>query len=62
MNGRFIYVFDDDARDKLLSAGFSMLHADNTNHAYVFAANSKLSFSFEEISYVATDTLTYPHT
>jgi len=61
MNGRFIYVFDDDAKDKLLSAGFTMMRADSKNHTYVFAVDNRLSFSFEEISYVATDTLTYPH-
>ncbi len=61
MQGRFIYVFDEAAKDKLLSAGFTLLNEDDAKHMYVFAANGKLSFSFEEISYVATDTLTYPH-
>ena len=35
-NGKFIYVFDTDSRDKLLRAGYTMLAKDERSNIFIF--------------------------
>lgn len=58
MNGRFIYVFSEDARDRLLRLGFQQLKDDVTSHTYVFA-NDKAMFAEMPDECVLSDTLTF---
>lgn len=55
----FIYVFDENARDQLLSRGFEMLGQNNEKHIFVFLNTGNLNFEDEDIRYVLSDTLTF---
>ena len=56
---KFIYVFDKEARDKLLSAGLKLLKSDKKNEVYVFANQMDVAFALAGIAFVRTDTLTF---
>lgn len=58
MNGRFIYVFSEDARERLLRLGFQQLKADPATHAYIFA-NDQAKFTEMPDGCVLSDTLTF---
>lgn len=55
----FIYVFDENARDQLLSMGCEMLGKNNEKHIFVFLNTGNLNFEDEDIRYVLSDTLTF---
>lgn len=55
----FIYVFDENARDQLLSKGCEMLGQNNEKHIFVFLNTGNLNFEDENIRYVLSDTLTF---
>ena len=55
----FIYVFDENARDQLLSRGSEMLGQNNEKHIFVFLNTGNLNFEDEDIRYVLSDTLTF---
>lgn len=55
----FIYVFDENARDQLLSKGCEMLGQNNEEHIFVFLNTGNLKFEDEDIRYVLSDTLTF---
>lgn len=55
----FIYVFDENARDQLLSRGGEMLGQNNEKHIFVFLNTGNLNFEDEDIRYVLSDTLTF---
>lgn len=55
----FLYVFDKESRDELLSIGFRLLKSDNKNDVYVFANRNDMAFELSEISFVRSDTLTF---
>lgn len=55
----FIYVFDENARDQLLSKGCEMLEQNNEKHIFVFLNTGNLKFEDEDIRYVLSDTLTF---
>lgn len=56
---RFLYVFDKEARDELLVAGFRLLKSDKKNDVYVFANKMDVAFELADISFVRSDTLTF---
>lgn len=55
----FIYVFDESARDQLLSMGCEMLGQNNEKHIFVFLNTGNLNFEYGDIRYVLSDTLTF---
>lgn len=55
----FIYVFDENARDQLLSKGCEMLGQNKEKHIFVFLNTGNLNFEDEDIRYVLSDTLTF---
>lgn len=59
--GKFIYVFNAAARDKLAQAGFLLLKEDEWNSIYVFTVGDTMNFSdvLSEVSYIESDTLTF---
>lgn len=42
---KFIYVFTDVDRDKLLKSGFKLINEDRKEHFYVFIYPDKINFS-----------------
>ncbi len=59
MKQKFIYVFSDEARDALLMRDFQMLSGDEKRHIYVFLNDGNMSFSYEQIPYTLSNTLTF---
>ena len=62
MQGKFIYVFNQDARDKLLSAHYRLLKADEQQNIFVFENTGIHSFaakSTDDFSFILSDTLTF---
>lgn len=55
----FIYVFDENARDQLLSKGCEILGQNSEKHIFVFLNTGNLKFEDEDIRYVLSDTLTF---
>ena len=56
---KFIYVFDETAKSKLLEAGFVLLKEDLDNSIYVFRFNGDLTFASEDVTYVLSDTISF---
>lgn len=62
MQGRFIYVFDTDARDRLLAANYQLLKADENQNIFVFENKETVSFSengTKVFTFILSDTLTF---
>lgn len=57
--GKFIYVFTEDDKDKMLLAGFSLIRADSKNKMFVFENKNTMNFSLANIKYVLSDMLTF---
>lgn len=55
----FIYVFDEDARDKLLDMNYKLLKRDEKNHIYVFVNEGREAFALDGISHILSDTITF---
>lgn len=55
----FIYVFDEDARDKLLDMNYKLLKRDEKNHIYVFVNEDHEVFALDDISHILSDTITF---
>lgn len=55
----FIYVFDENAKNKLLDMQFKMLKADDKNNIYIFVNEGRKNFAIDDISYVMSNTLTF---
>lgn len=55
----FIYVFDEDARDKLLDMNYKLLKRDEKNHIYVFVNEDREVFTLDGISHILSDTITF---
>ena len=61
MQGKFIYVFDTDARDKLLSANYHLLKSDEQQNIFAFENKETHTFAesdSEDFAFVLSDTLT----
>lgn len=56
---RFIYVFSEREKDKLLALKHEMIKCDNTNHIYVFLNKERFDFALDDIKYALSDTLTF---
>lgn len=55
----FIYVFDEDARDKLLDMNYKLLKRDEKNHIYVFINEGQELLALGDISYILSNTITF---
>lgn len=55
----FIYVFCDDAKDKMLALGYKLLKSDVSSSTYVFVNNGRKDFAHADISYILSDILTF---
>lgn len=57
---KFIYVFDETGRDKLLALHYRMLAGDSGRHIYVFLNEARpMTFSAEDVRFTLSDTLTF---
>lgn len=57
--GKFIYVFDNSARDKLLAEGYVLLNTDAKQQIYVFENNPDLKFDLDKSDFLCSDILTF---
>lgn len=56
---KFIYVFNTDDRDALISKGYSLLKSNKRKQIYVFAAKSVVDYSLDGIKLYYSDTLSF---
>ena len=56
---KFIYVFNKDAKEKLLAKGYKLLKEDSHGGIYIFENNKSLNFEECDVSYIFSDTLTF---
>lgn len=60
---KFIYVFNTDARDAMINAGYIMLKSDDRNNIFVFegveSPNQTQTFALNNVSYIPSNTLTF---
>lgn len=56
---KFIYVFNKEARDALLAAGFELFKSDDGAGAYCFLNQPDQNFALRNVSYIATSVLTF---
>lgn len=59
MDKKFICVFTEADRDRLLQAGFTLIREDQLNHLYQFVIDSKSSFALADIQYMLTNRLDF---
>lgn len=57
MDGRFIYVFDEQTRDALIAGGYRLMNSGNG--MYVFENKPGLVFAMNGMRCVYLDTLTF---
>lgn len=60
---KFLYVFSESARDKLLSANYTLLKSDEQNEIFVFVNKADISFALTDVladtSFIRSNTLTF---
>lgn len=56
---KFLYVFSEKERDKLLELGYNLIKSDTECDIFVFENQDKLSFSQKTIKAAPSDTLTF---
>lgn len=57
--GKFLYVFNKEARDRLLDANYTLLKSDEQNDIYIFANQGEMAFVLSDVSYICSDSLTF---
>lgn len=55
----FIYVFCDEAKERLLGLGYKLLKSDAITGTHIFVNNGRKDFENADISYILSDTLTF---
>lgn len=56
---RFIYVFGEDAKNTLISLGYTLLKKDIKQEIYVFENSNDLCFELNSWEWVFSDILTF---
>ena len=56
---KLLYVFNKEARDRLLAANYTLLKSDEKNETYVFANQMDMTFALADISFIRSNTLTF---
>lgn len=59
VDGKFIYVFSFDSRDKLANAGFDLIKSDEKNSIFVFANQPDEFDVLDAVSFIASNKLTF---
>ncbi len=58
-NGKFIYVFDEISRDKLIAEKYRLLKTDERQKIYVFENKECSVFLKSDFLFMLSDTLTF---
>lgn len=56
---KFIYVFSELEKDRLLAMKYEMVKCDKDQHIYVFLNKARIDFAVGDIKYALSDTLTF---
>lgn len=56
---KFIYTFNPEAKEKLLSAGFVLIKEDTANSVYIFLNNDTVNYALSEISYITSNSISF---
>ena len=57
---KFIYIFDNSDKERLVKSGYKLLKEDNINSIYVFESSTELSFAEQGVEkYVFSNVLTF---
>lgn len=59
MDKKFIYVFDEKARDLLSAQGFIPVKFDEQNNIFVFHNQEVANFTFDKVIHLFMDTITF---
>ena len=59
MTEKFIYAFDKETKDRLISQGYHLLKENEEENTYIFANNMELQFSVDNKKIVFSNTLTF---
>lgn len=59
VDGKFIYVFTFEAKNKLIDAGFVLLKADQKNSIYCFKNQPDEYDVLDTVSYIVSNKLTF---
>ncbi len=59
MGKKFIYVFNLEARDKLLAENYRMLKCDERQNIFIFENKENCNFAAIGVSYILSDTLSF---
>ena len=59
MDKKFVYVFDEKARDILLAQGITPMKFDEQNNIFVFHNQEIVNFTFSEVIHLFMDTITF---
>lgn len=57
--GNFIYVFSEDAYEKLTKLQYTLIRSDFENGVFVFLNDERHTFSDEDFKFALSDTLTF---
>lgn len=57
--GKFLYVFTQQDRDKLLLRNYVLLKSDKAKEIYIFENNDELYFDEQDINAIPSDILTF---
>lgn len=56
---KFIYVFTEEAKNKMIQCGFKLINSDSKYGRYIFENNPKLlKFSKPDVSMIKSNSLT----
>lgn len=57
---KFIYIFNNSDKERLVKSGYKLLKEDNINSIYVFESSTELSFAEQGVEkYVFSNVLTF---
>jgi len=56
---KFLYVFTQQDRDKLLLQNYALLKSDEAKYIYIFENNGELHFDMNSVVAVPSDILTF---
>ena len=55
----FIYVFDEETKDKMIELGYELLKESKNGIEFVFCINHSFTYSLPDEKYVISDVLTF---
>ena len=59
VDNMFIYVFDEETKDKMIALGYELLKESEDGKEFVFCINNNFTYSLSDEKYVVSDVLTF---